>query len=396
MDFALTTEQQTMMGELDKLARQQFAPKAFSWNDEVPWPNLRMLADRGYLGLCLPVGVGGAARPVLDGILAAETLAAVCPHTAGFFHAANTGPAGHLARRGSPALHERYLRPVARGELVVGIALTEAQAGSDVSGLAASAETHGDTVVINGTKLYTSHAMVAGVFVVFLRLDGAYGSILVERDAPGLTIGPPDAWMSGERYCTLTFDHCEVPVGNVMVSGSSLRDLMNEYLVERLGNSARAVGVARLALELAEQHIQGRRQFGSRLVDMQGLRWKVADMVMRIEASQLLLYRAAARAGTGVPSLYESSLVKLHASETAKFVTDTAMQLHGALGVSRAMPLEWLYRLARGWTIAGGTVEIHRNIIASHVLRHTHAEAPSPTPRTDLGAGVPTLPGGNG
>src|ERR1019366_8602238 len=204
MDFALTTEQQTMMGELDKLARQQFAPKAFSWNDEVPWPNLRMLADRGYLGLCLP--------------------------------------------------------------LVVGIALTEAQAGSDVSGLAASAETHGDTVVINGTKLYTSHAMVAGVFVVFLRLDGAYGSILVERDAPGLTIGPPDAWMSGERYCTLTFDHCEVPVGNVMVSGSSLRDLMNEYLVERLGNSARAVGVARLALEVAEQHIQGRRPFGSRLV----------------------------------------------------------------------------------------------------------------------------------
>jgi alkylation response protein AidB-like acyl-CoA dehydrogenase len=375
MDFELNAAQRTLVDDLTTLARDHFSDRAFSWHDEVPWSNLQLLAEHGYLGLCLPESAGGRGRSTLDGILAAQTIAAVCPHTAGFFHAANTGPAGHLARRGSDALRAKYLTEVAAGRLVVGIAITEPQAGSDASSLATYAQIRGGTVVINGTKVFTAHAMVAGAFVVFVRSDGGFASILVERDAPGLEIGPAETYMSGERYCTLRFENCQVPASNIMVSRSSLRALMGEYLVERLGNAARAIGVAQLALRMSQQHLERRRQFGVRLAEMQGLRWIVADIVMRIESSQLLLWRAAANAGPDGPSLFESSLAKSSATETAKAVTDSAMQLHGALGVSTTMPLEWLYRLARGWTIAGGTAEIHRNIIASHVLNHPNEDS---------------------
>jgi alkylation response protein AidB-like acyl-CoA dehydrogenase len=394
VDFSLSVEQRAMVEDVGALARDHFAARAFSWEDEVPWPNLELLAERGYLGMCLPESVGGRARSTLDGILAAQTIAAVCPHTAGFFHAANTGPAGHLARRGSAALQAKYLTQVAAGRLVVGIAITEPQAGSDASSLATYAQVRGGTVAINGTKVFTAHAMVAGAFIVFVRSEGGFASILVERDAPGLEIGPAETYMSGERYCTLRFENCQVPAANIMVARSTLRALMAEYLVERLGNAARAVGVAQLALRLSKQHVETRRQFGVRLADMQGLRWIVADMVMRIEASQLLLYRAATNSGPDGPSLFESSLAKSHASETAKHVTDAAMQLHGALGVSTTMPLEWLNRLARGWTIAGGTAEIHRNIIASQVLHQLedgiahHGPALGSTTLPDAGAPV--------
>ena len=372
MDFTLTEDQQALVSAVADLSEREFAPRAFDWGGEVPWPNLARLAALGYLGMCMPEEVGGGGRPVIDGILAIETVARYCPNTASFFHAANTGPLGFIARLASPEVKEKYIPPVIRGEKIMRIAISEPEAGSDVGALTTTAAEANGEVVLNGTKTFTSHAGYAHFFVVYVRFGperSDFGCVVVDRDAPGLTFGPREQYMSGEHYCQLFFEDCRIPAENVVIRSDAFKRLLSTYNIERCGNAARAVGVSQMALEMTIKYMKERRQFGKRLADMQGLQWMLADMATDVEAARLLLYRAMTNARDGTPSRYESSLAKMFASEAAKRVTDTAMQIHGAMGYVSAMPIEWLYRLVRGWSIAGGTTQIHKNGIARELLK---------------------------
>jgi alkylation response protein AidB-like acyl-CoA dehydrogenase len=372
MDFRLSEEQHELVSAVGQLAEREFAPRAMEWKTGIPWPNLARLAELGYLGMCMPEEVGGGGRPAIDGILAIETVARYCPQTASFFHAANTGPLTFIARLASDDVKERYIPPVIRGEKIMRIAISEPEAGSDVGALTTAARVEGDEVVINGTKTFTSHASYADFFVVYVRFGperSDFGCIVVDKDAPGLTFGPKELYMSGEHYCQLFFEDCRVPASNIVVDTDAFRKLLSTYNVERCGNAARAVGVCQMALDLTVKYMKERRQFGKPLAEMQGLQWMLADMATDTEAARLLLYRAMANAENGTPTRYESSLAKMFASEAAKRVTDTAIQLHGAMGYVSEMPLEWLYRLVRGWSIAGGTTQIHKNGIARELLK---------------------------
>jgi alkylation response protein AidB-like acyl-CoA dehydrogenase len=372
MDFTFTEEQQSLVGAIADVSEREFRPRAFNWNGGVPWPNLKRLAELGYLGMCMPEEVGGGGRPAIDGILAIETVARFCPQTASFLHAANTGPLTFIARLASDELKARYIPPVIRGEKIMRIAISEPEAGSDVGALSTYAQEVDNEVVLNGAKTFTSHAGYADFFLVYVRFGperADFGCVVVEKDTPGLTLGPPELYMSGEHYCPLFFEDCRIPSANVVLRSDAFKRLMNTYNVERCGNAARAVGVSQMALEMTVRYMKERRQFGKRLADMQGLQWMLADMATDVEAARLLLYRAMTNARDGAPTRYESSLAKMYASEAAKRVTDTAMQIHGAMGYVSAMPIEGLYRLVRGWSIAGGTTQIHKNGIARHLLR---------------------------
>jgi alkylation response protein AidB-like acyl-CoA dehydrogenase len=372
MDFQPTAEQRELNDALTTLARKEFAETAFTHKGAIPHDNLRRLAELGFLGMCMDESVGGGGRPWQDGILATEALARICPTTAYFFFSANTGPSSFIAQFGNDSIKERFLPGVMSGEEIIRIAISEPEAGSDVTAMRTSADIRSDEVVINGNKIFSSHADKANAFIVYVRFgptNDDIGAVVVERDAPGLTIGPPDQYMSGTNHCELLFENCTVPVDNVLIREQAFRKLMGQYSIERTGRAAHAVGISQLAIDMSIEHLKTRKQFGSRLADFQGLQWMLADMAIQLDAARLLLYRAMTETKDGFPTRYNSSVAKVHCAETATFVTDHAMQLHGGMGFTTSMPLEYLYRQVRAVKIAGGTVQVHRNGIAKVLLR---------------------------
>lgn len=372
MDFKLTDDQQDLVNAINELAAAEFAPKAFTWGGEPPWPNLKRLAELGYLGLCLPEEIGGSGMSPLDGVLVAQTLARHCPSTAAHFHSINTGPATFIARFGSDFQKQKYLPDVLAGEKLIRISITEPHAGSDVTNMRTNVAIDGDMAVINGGKIYCSHAHIASAYIVYARFGpdvADIGCVIVDRDTPGLTLGPLETYMSGEHFNQLYFDNCRVPVENILLRRDAFKMLMGQYSIERCGNAARSIGISEMAIRMTADYMLQREQFGQRLADFQGLQWMLAEMVTRTEGAKLLLHRAMAEAGDGFPTRLASSMAKYNASETASFVTDQAMQIHGAMGIVTSMPLEWLYRTVRGWRVAGGSTEVLKNGVAKETLK---------------------------
>jgi len=377
MDFALTADQRDLLAPIETIARAEFAETAFDHNAATPQQNIRRLASLGLLALSLPVDYGGAGRPAVDAVLAVEKIAQSCPRTAWYFLNVNLGPAYVLAQLASPEICERYVGPSALGDLMIRIAITEPDAGSDVAAMRTTARPDGDVVVLNGSKVFTSGSDHAHAFLTYVRFGEApddIGCVLVDRDAPGLGFGSPETYMDGERYLPLFFEDCRVPAENVIAAGGAFKLLMGAYNVARCGAAAEALGVAQLAHDLALDYILERRQFNRRLADFQGLRWMIAEMATEIEGARLLCYRAISDLHDGFPRRYESSMAKLAAAEAVKSVVDKALQLHGGSGYVNSVPISWLYRLGRRFSLAGGTSEIHKNGLAAELIRRREAQ----------------------
>ena len=197
-------------------------------------------------------------------------------------------------------------------------------------------------------------------------LDGI-GSVLIERGTPGFTIGSPSEFMSGEEWCELHFEDCRIPAENVLLGPGGFKKQMAGFNVERLGNTARALACGRYAFKAARDYAATREQFDRPLCEFQGLQWKFADMAIKLESAQLLLYRAATNADNGLPLAYETAIAKTACNQAGFEVSSEAVQIMGAMGFSR----ETLVDIARrtcGRMIAGGSVEILKNRIAEHVF----------------------------
>jgi alkylation response protein AidB-like acyl-CoA dehydrogenase len=372
MNFELSSEQTDLVEGLFKIAAAEFSDTAFGDDAEAPRRNLKRLAELGYLGMCMPVEVGGGGRPPIDGVLAVETLARVCPRTANLFHGVNTGPASFIARFGSEYLRQQYLPGLMAGSAQISISISEPGAGSDIPAMRTRARIDGDEVVIDGAKIWCSSAHLATAYVVYARFGSTVDDIaciVVDRDTPGLRLGPPEEYMSGDHYCELFFEDCRVPLRQILLRDRAFKQLMGQYSVERCGAAAKSLGMSQYAFDRVRDYLLEREQFGKPLAEMQGLQWMLVDMALRLEASRLFLYRALTNGGYGFPSRYESSMAKMYCTESAKVVLDMAMQLHGALGYTKALPFEYLYRIARGYCIAGGTTQIHYNGMAKELLR---------------------------
>jgi alkylation response protein AidB-like acyl-CoA dehydrogenase len=363
MDFRLSADQALLKSTVRKLAQEQFRAAAFKWNGEYPEANEKILRDQGFFGLSLPLEYGGGGLTLVEELLVLEEIGRVCPDTA--FVLAMTGPARIIAELGSEDLKQRYLPPFCREGCKIAIAISEAEAGSAVTELRTKARVEGKKVIIDGGKIFISHADICVAFLTFVRFEDGIGAVLVDKEAPGFQLGKPDINMAGHRQHTLFFDACVIPAENILVRGkNAFKKLIRAFNAERCLSAMWAVSIALCAFDLALDYARQRRQFGRTIAEYQGIQWMLAEMALGIESARLLAYQGAAE-----PSRLKSSMAKAVASEMVEQVTSNALQIFGGYGYMREHPLEYLYRLARGRRIAGGTVEIQKNMIAEELLR---------------------------
>jgi butyryl-CoA dehydrogenase len=287
------------------------------------------------------------------------------------------GPIKVIERFGPDSLKRRVIPPVCRGEHVVAIAMSEPQAGTALTDLTTRGDLHGDRIVVNGTKRWSSGGGHADGYLVYCRLSEApgakgIGAVYVENGVSGITFGAREQLMGfrGIHSADIFFDAVEIPVDNLVVAAGGFPKLMEAFDLERCGNATMCLGIAAAALEDSLAYIQQRKQFGKPLVDFQAVQLKLAEMAIKVEAARLLIHRAAVRAEHGFPSVADSSIAKCFANEMVREVTGTAMQLMGGYGYSKEYPAEQRFRDGWGWGIAGGTIDIQKiNIAAALVGR---------------------------
>jgi len=203
---------------------------------------------------------------------------------------------------------------------------------------------------------------------------GGIGSVLIDLKAPGVRIGKRSKFMSDEEWAQIYFENVFVPVDGLVLKDGGFTKLITGFNVERIGNAARSLALGRYAYEAARQWAMQRKQFGRALCEFQGLQWKFADMKMKLDAGQLLLYRAAANADRGFPSAEETAIAKAFCNQAGFDIANEALQVMGGLGYSQEALVEYCLRRCRGWMIAGGSIEILKNRIAEAVFERSFAQ----------------------
>ena len=378
MDFQLSEEQKMFKQSVHDFADQRLAPLVQDWDEKDEAMDRNILSqylDMGLLGITLPEKYGGAGLTTFDAILAIEELARVSPIAALPVFETSVGPIRVIDLFGTEEQKKRFIPPACAGEKLMSVAMTEPEAGSALTDLTTRAVLKGDHYVVNGQKRFISGGGHSDSYMVYVRLSeqkGAkgIGGIVIEKDSPGFTFGKQEVFMGlhGMPSCDLIFEDCIVPKENLIIPEGGFIFLMQAFDVERCGNATMSLGIAWGALEAAKKYAQERKAFGKPICEFQGVQFLLADMAMKVEAARLLVYRAAVNAGSGHPSVFESSVAKCFANEIGKEVTDMAIQVFGGYGYSKEYPIERMLRDSRGWPVAGGTVQIQRINIAGAML----------------------------
>lgn len=372
MDYQLSDEQRLIYKTATDIAKNKFAEEAFTWEDEFPYRNQEILAEQDLLGIGLPMEYGGSGYSPVEVLLAQEAVGRVCPDTAHILSRSSMGAPRVIAELGSEYLKDKYLPMVCDGDAVLSVAISESQAGSDAGNMQTSIEYDDDELVLNGSKMWVTKAEHCSAFLVYARFpDDNIGAIVVDKDTDGLTLDDGTTNMAGHVQNEIYFDDCVVPQEQVLVhEPEAFKELMIEFNLERCHNAMMCVACGLNSLDRALEFAQEREQFDQPIGDFQGIEWKLADMAIELEAARLMIYRAATNAQDRDPSRLETSLAKVKANEAGQKVVDEALQIHGAIGYMKESPLEYMYRWVRGWKIAGGTVEIQRDGIASYLKKY--------------------------
>jgi len=385
MNFELTAEQRSfrdaVRGFAEKHLREGALARAHA--PEHPADVARLMAQQGLMGITIPEADGGQGGTLMDAILAIETVALSCPRSADVVQAGNFGAIRVLAEYGTADQKKRYLKRLLAGDGVICVGMTEPEAGSAVTDLRTTAKPDGAGYRVSGEKVFTTHAQYADVMVAYVRFGpgvGGIGSVLIERSAAGVTQGKPSRFMNGEEWVTTHFDNVYVPPENVLLKEGGFKKQIAGFNVERLGNTARSLAFGRYCYEVARAWALQRKQFGRLLAEFQGVQWKFAEMKVKLDAGQLLLYRAAANADRGLPSAEETAIAKAFCNQAGFEICSEAMQVMGGMGYTEETLVEWCFRKCRGWMIAGGSIEILKNRIAESVFERTFSQRP---PKTD-------------
>jgi alkylation response protein AidB-like acyl-CoA dehydrogenase len=377
--YRLSDEHVALRDASRRFAQGYLAPMAAKVEEagiDFPKESLLEMARCGYLGLDIPVQFGGQGFDTLTcGVILEELAAAWFSSTIYAMNLA-TGP---ILAAGSQAQKEKYLRGICSGELVPAFALTEPAGGSDAANITTRATRDGDSYVLHGQKIFISNAHRADVLVVFARSqpDAPRGKgvsiVLVEKGTPGLHIGQRFHTMghSANPIWEVVFDGCRVPRENLIgTEGEGFSYIQKDFGKIRAVYGSRCVGVAQGAIDYALQYANERVQFGQTVASFQGIRFKVAELVSKIEAARQLSYRAAALADEGsAEAPVAASMAKIFASATAVEVTGEAMQLMGGHGLLRLHPIERMYREAKLFQIGDGTSEVLKLLVSRHVNR---------------------------
>lgn len=395
MDFRLPEEIEAFRESVETFASRTLAEGALGRAHEAgfPWDVARAMAKQGLLGLTIPEKNGGQGASLLAAITAIQAVAKHCPRSADVIQAGNFGPIRTFAEYATPYQREKYLPGLLGGETAIALGMTEPEAGSAVTDLKTTATPSGDGYVINGTKVFGTHSAEASVFLVYVRFGpgvGGIGSVLIDKGTPGFAVGAPSEFMNGEHWAQLYFEDCFIPAEQVLLGAGGFKQQISGFNVERLGNASRSIAVGRYAFDTAVEHLKTREQFGRPLAEFQGLQWMLAEQAVALESAQLLLLRAVAEADEGLPSAYSTAVAKYVANQAGYGAANVAVQAMGGTGFSQESLVEYCFRRARGWMIAGGSTEILKNRIAETVFDRRFSQRPPRTEAVQSVAADPT------
>jgi alkylation response protein AidB-like acyl-CoA dehydrogenase len=381
MNFNLSEEQIAFQNSVRGLAERHLADGALKRAHQPGFPKdiARLFADNGLMGITLPEDDGGQGGTLMDAVLAIEQVALVCPRSADVVQSGSFGPLRTFAEYASDEQKERYLPKLLKGEIIIALGMTEADAGSAVTDLSTTARADGDGYRVTGGKVFTSNSPDADLFLVYVRfhdgIDGI-GSVLMDRSMDGFTLGKPSKYMNGEEWCALYFDNAYIPPENLLLGPGGFKKQIAGFNAERIGNTARSLAVGQFAYEIAREHALIRKQFGRLLCEFQGIQWKFADMKVQLDAGRLLLYRAAMNADQGFPSAQDTAIAKAFCNKAGFDICNEAMQVMGGTGYSKESLVEYCFRKSRGWQIAGGSTEMMKNRIAEGVFERRFSQRP--------------------
>ena len=380
MDFELTEEQQMVQTSIREFAQNEIAPLAREYDEAEKFPRVQLdgLAELGLLGMIIPEEYGGAGFDSVSYALALEEIAGADASVAVIVSVTNSVCCYPILKFGTEDQKQKYLVPLAKGEMLGAFCLSEPQAGSDAGNLKTRAVENGDYYILNGTKSWVTNGGEAGVYLVMAVTGENNGrkevsAFLVESEAEGLAVSSVEHKM-GQRASQTTemsFTDVKVPRENLLGAvGNGLKVAFGSLDNGRIGIAALSVGIAQAALEEATGYATDRNAFGHPIAEFQAIQFKLADMATNTEAARLLTLRAAAMkdAEHKQTGIY-ASMAKLFASENANKVCADAIQIHGGNGYSRHYNVEKYYRDARITTIYEGTSEIQRIVISRGILK---------------------------
>ena len=382
--FDLTDDQKDLRDKARRLAEGAIAERAAEVDrtEEYPWDNVALLKDAGFMGMTIPEAYGGQGRSFLDAVLVGEEMAKHCGVTGRIVVEANMGAISSVMRYGSEEQKKLCAEHVLAGDKPA-ICITEPNAGSAATDMTTRADKVGDKYIINGTKHWITGGGVSKVHLIFARVfengeeQGIGGFLAIRNEHPGLVIGTrePAMGLRGIPECQVHFKDLEVHESMAVIPPQGIRrgfaGLMTAYNSQRVGAGTVALGIAQGAYEKALAYAQEREQFGRPIAEFQGLQWMLVDMSVQLEAARSLIYRAAASAegpSAPFPDATLAAQAKIFTSEMAIKVTSEALQVFGAMGYSRNLPMERMYRDARMFTIGGGTAQVLRNMVATQIL----------------------------
>ena len=378
MCLQLTEEERMIQKTARDFARKDIAAVVEESNRDGVFQEeiYRKLSELGFMGMMMPEEYGGAGFGNLCLVLALEEISRVCPSTAIAVSVHNSLANYIIFKWGSDDLKKKYLPRMTSGEAIGVYALTEPNAGSDVSAIRMSAVRDGDEYILNGSKIFISTGDKAGVIIVIARTDlkartRGLTAFAVEPDFPGFSIGKVEHKMGMKASTTveLVFEDCRVPASNVIgKEGQGMQIALGSLDGGRIGIAAQSLGIAQTALDEAVLFARERQQFGKKIADFQAIRWKIADMATNLEAARLLAYRAARLRDAGDQCSKEVSMAKLFASRIANEAVYDALQIHGGVGYTEEFKIERFFRDARVLEIYEGTSEIQRIVISKKVL----------------------------
>jgi alkylation response protein AidB-like acyl-CoA dehydrogenase len=380
MDFTFSPEHTALRRMIREFCEEELKPRAkdVDRTGQQSPEVLRLMGDLGLLGVPFPQEYGGVGAGETGYCILMEELNRVCPSTATIVGAHIGIAAMSLYLDGSPDLKQKYLPGLCSGRKIGAFALTEPNAGSDAAGIQLRATLEGDSYYLDGQKMWITNGPIADLIMVLAVTDPALGArggatvFVVEKEWPGFTPGKPEKKMGlhGSPTSLLNFDEVRAPRENVVGQvGLGFVTFMKTLDIGRVSLGAATLGGAQAALEASLRWVKARSQFGRQIAHAQSIQFMLADMAAEIEALRSLVYRTAWLVDTGRPFIKEAGMCKLLGSETASRCIDRALQIHGALGVSRDFPIERGWRDARIAEIFEGTNEIQRIVIASELLQ---------------------------
>lgn len=380
MDFALTSEYEMIRSSVRDFAENVLKPNVADRDEREYFDRsvFSQMAELGLTGIPFEDTYGGAGMDYVAYAIAVEELGRVDPSAADTLSSHVSLGTWPIYKYGTEEQNQKYLVPLATGEKIGAFGLTEPNAGSDAMGMTCKAVLDGDNYILNGRKIFITNAEAADTYIVFARTgpaelkSKAFSAFIVEKGYPGFTFGKFEKKMGlrGTQNCDLIFENCPVPKENLLgKEGEGFKIAMSTLDGGRIGIAAQSVGIAQGAFEEALNYAKTRVQFGKPISALQAIQFKLADMALEIKASRLLTYDVAWRKSNDMEYAIDAAMAKLKASETANWVANQAVQIHGGYGYTREYPVERIMRDAKITELYEGTSEIQRVVIANNILR---------------------------